>query len=600
MFASWFDERFASAGLQTYRLWPLRVVVALVLSVLLAHAAGWFTAFVWTAAALTVETPLTLATRPFAKGGPISRRRAWGIFWIYAIAVTVWSAAGAILWSSGSTASDVAAAGFFAGHLLYVEAHHSRSPGSMIPATAALLSPMIVVAVPHYHGMDQLMIGLTMTLVAAHASVSFYVSSNSFKQLAETTRALKAAKERAEESQIAMAAAKEEAETASRAKTAFLATMSHEIRTPLNGVLGMAQVMVRDPDMPPLQLRRMEVIRQSGEALLAILNDVLDLSKVEAGKLELEEIEFDIEDVARGACQAFSAVAAGKGLDFRLEFYPGSSGCYIGDPTRIRQVIYNLLSNAVKFTEAGSINVVVSRSDPMLCISVADTGAGIAPDQMERLFGKFEQADASTTRQHGGTGLGLSICRELTQLMGGEIGVDSLAGEGARFTVRLPLRRSCDAAPAMPEAEAQETPLAAGLRVLAAEDNAVNQLVLKTLLGQIGISPVMVADGVEALAAWEIGEFDLILMDVQMPQMDGPTATRAIRQREAETGRSRTPIVALTANAMPDQVEAYLASGMDDHVAKPIDARSLYEVVQAAAGMAAQVTPSSLTQRGGV
>jgi len=240
----------------------------------------------------------------------------------------------------------------------------------------------------------------------------------------------------------------------------------------------------------------------------------------------------------------------------------------------------------VKFTEAGEIGVIAKQAGGMLNLEIADTGIGIAPEQLDRLFGKFEQADASTTRRHGGTGLGLSISRELARLMGGDISAESTPGEGTRFIVRLPLPRAGETA-ARPEPEAaDEAPDGARLRILAAEDNAVNQLVLKTLLAQIGAEPVIVADGAEAVEAWEAAPFDLILMDVQMPRMDGPAATRAIRAREAETGRARTPIVALTANAMAHQVADYLAAGMDGHVAKPIDAAELYRMVAAAAEMA--------------
>ncbi len=379
--------------------------------------------------------------------------------------------------------------------------------------------------------------------------------------------------------------AKNEAEAANTAKSTFLATMSHEIRTPLNGVLGMAQAMAAD-ELTAVQRERLEVIRQSGESLLAVLNDVLDLSKIEAGKLELDEADFDLRDLARGAHAAFTAIANKQGLSFDLKIEPSALGVYRGDPTRVRQILYNLISNALKFTEAGEIRVLVARRGGTLVFKVSDTGIGIAPEPLAKLFGRFEQADASTSRRYGGTGLGLAICRQLTELMGGEIGVESEIGKGAVFTFILPLARVGDsraeslpvAPPTPPDAAlTNET-----LKVLAAEDNEVNQLVLKTLLHQVGIDPVVVADGAEAIAAWEAETWDVILMDVQMPQVDGPTATREIRRREAATGRARTPIIALTANAMSHQVAEYREAGMDGFVAKPIEVGRLFAALDAA------------------
>ena len=381
----------------------------------------------------------------------------------------------------------------------------------------------------------------------------------------------------------ALIRAKEEAEAANRAKSAFLATMSHEIRTPLNGVLGMAQAMGAD-ELTPTQRERLEVIHQSGESLLAILNDVLDLSKIEAGKLELEDAEFDLADLARAVHATFAAVAQNKGLSFELSFERGARGVYHGDPVRVRQVLWNLVSNALKFTDRGRVKVRVARKGGALVFEVADTGIGIAPDQLANLFRKFEQADASTTRRFGGTGLGLAICRELTELMGGEISASSTRGHGATFTVRLPLqkvaRRKAPPKPAPPAP--QETDAERPVRVLAAEDNGMNQLVLRTLLAQVGVDPVIVPDGREAVAAWERADWDVILMDIQMPVMDGPTATALIRTREVATRRRRTPIVALTANAMSHQVAEYMAAGMDGYVAKPIEAARLYKVLQTA------------------
>jgi CheY-like chemotaxis protein/anti-sigma regulatory factor (Ser/Thr protein kinase) len=362
-----------------------------------------------------------------------------------------------------------------------------------------------------------------------------------------------------------------------------LATLSHEFRTPLNGVLGMAQAMDVDDDLTPLQRERLDVVRQSGETLLAILNDVLDLSKIEAGKLELEETEFDISDLARGAHAAFTAIASRKGLSFDLKVEKAAKGVYRGDSTRVRQILYNLVSNALKFTDAGQVRVVVDRRDEALTVTVSDTGIGIAPDRLDYLFEKFEQADASTNRRFGGTGLGLSICRELATLMGGSISVASDPGAGATFTVTLPLPRL--AASRRKPAKATPEPTTAPtdgrmLKVLAAEDNSVNQLVLKTLLHQVGLQPVIVENGAHAVVAWEREPWDIILMDVQMPEVDGPTATKIIRERELATERPRTPIIALTANAMAHQVEAYRAVGMDAFVAKPIEVATLFAAIQ--------------------
>ncbi|HZZ31454.1 MAG TPA: ATP-binding protein [Phenylobacterium sp.] len=383
--------------------------------------------------------------------------------------------------------------------------------------------------------------------------------------------------------EFALVRAKEEAESATRAKSAFLATMSHEIRTPLNGVLGMAQAMAMG-EVTEQQRERLEVIRQSGESLLAILNDVLDLSKIEAGKLELEHSEFDIDELSRGAIGAFAATAEAKGLSFELKVARGARGVYRGDSVRVRQILYNLVSNALKFTETGGVKVAVSRKRAMLSIAVRDTGIGIAPEKLTGLFQKFEQADASTTRRYGGTGLGLAICRDLVDLMGGAISVDSILGEGTTFTADLPLKRHAAARsnPAPPPADAYAPSDGVTIRVLAAEDNGMNQLVLRTLLNQVGVEPMIVDTGRAAVEAWAREPWDLILMDVQMPEMDGPTATGVIRARERAEGRPRTPIVALTANAMSHQVAEYLRAGMDDFVAKPIEAARLYEVIQRA------------------
>jgi len=369
------------------------------------------------------------------------------------------------------------------------------------------------------------------------------------------------------------------AEDASAAKSDFLATMSHEIRTPLNGVLGMVQAMGHDR-LPKAQRERLDVIRQSGEVLLMLLNDLLDISRIEAAKLDLDVGVLDMARLAEQAEAAFAPLAAGKGLTLTVEADPAVMGLWRADATRVRQIVYNLLSNAVKFTERGGVTLAFGIDDGAVAIRVADTGMGVDPDQLPTLFERFIQAEASTSRRYGGSGLGLAISRELARLMGGDILAESRPGRGSVFTVRLPLTGAepmAAAAPHLPEESPQQD-----LRILVAEDNETNRLVLETLLGQLGLMPTVVADGAEAVEAWRTGRWDVVLMDVQMPVMDGIEATRAIRELEAAEGRPRTPIIALTANAMSHQAAEYVAVGMDGLAPKPIQLEQLVQAIAAA------------------
>ncbi|MBW0152122.1 MAG: response regulator, partial [Phenylobacterium sp.] len=371
------------------------------------------------------------------------------------------------------------------------------------------------------------------------------------------------------------------AETANAAKSAFLATMSHEIRTPLNGVLGMSQVMSRDTLSAP-QRERLEVIRQSGEALTALLNNVLDLSKIEAGQMEVESIPFDLNEILESARATFATLALDKGLQLEMTVDDSARGVFQGDPTRLRQVLFNLLSNAVKFTDEGTVILGAEAAPGGLRLWVSDTGPGMSQAELSRLFVRFAQLDSSTTRRHGGTGLGLAISHELCGLMGGALEATSAPGQGSTFSLVAPLVRLGDAAPTPSITPAPPAGGLTGLRVLAAEDNEVNQVVLRALLAPLGVEPVMVSDGAAAVAAWEAGEWDLVLMDVRMPVMDGLAATAAIRARERSLGRRRTPIIGLSADAMDHQVNELLAAGMDSHVSKPIDVTRLYGVLEAA------------------
>ncbi|HEX5378288.1 MAG TPA: ATP-binding protein [Phenylobacterium sp.] len=390
--------------------------------------------------------------------------------------------------------------------------------------------------------------------------------------------------------------ARDAANAANVLKSQFLANMSHEIRTPMNGVLAMAEVMSMG-DLAPVQRERLDVIRQSGALLLAVLNDVLDLSKIEAGKLTLLIDDFDLESAVATTRDSFAVMAEQKGLEFEVKVDETARGAWRGDADRLRQIVGNLLSNAVKFTQAGSVEALfdVSEATGALRLTVRDSGVGIAGEKQANLFEKFVQADNSATRRFGGTGLGLAICRELTQMMGGTIEVDSVEGRGSTFRVELPLPRGEASAIATTEvAEIDETEGA--LRLLAAEDNATNQQVLAAVMGSLGIEVEIVADGRAAFESWRDGTYDLILMDIQMPVMDGIDSARAIRAAELETGRRRTPIVALTANALSHQVEEYLAAGMDGHVAKPIEIAKLYDAISRALTDAAQAPAQAQAQ----
>jgi signal transduction histidine kinase/CheY-like chemotaxis protein len=386
----------------------------------------------------------------------------------------------------------------------------------------------------------------------------------------------------------ALAHARDVAEAANQAKSAFLANTSHEIRTPLNGLLGLARLAMR-PGLDALRRDQyLAQIQDSAQNLASIISDILDLSKIEAGKLSVEAVAFDLRGLLVAVHRAYQSLAQARGLSLRLVMAPEVPGTVLGDPVRVRQILSNYLTNGIKFTERGHVTLEAAVDDDgRVRLAVVDTGAGIDAATQQRLFQPFTQADSSTTRRFGGTGLGLSICKELATLMGGQVGVESAPERGSRFWAALPL-------PATParevgtDAESLDTASLAGAHVLMVEDNPVNMMIGVAMLEQWGIDVVQAVDGLEALVAVrrsvDAGRlFDAVLMDVQMPRLSGHEAARRLREQHPA---DELPIIALTAAALVSERDQALAAGMNEFLTKPIDAHRLRQALLRAVAQA--------------
>ena len=467
---------------------PGRIAAATVAIFIVAATLGWPTAAVWGSAQMACELFIWVSTTALIRPGNATPARRVTFMAASVLNCCIWLGLSLAFWHSEQRGSPFSSLIIWASLLVNATSFAFRSRAAFWLFAAPVSAVMIMTPVlsPVFLGAQHLLACFGVVILASYALLSARRNMVAATQLAEAHAALDRARQAAE--------------SANLAKSAFLATMSHEIRTPLNGVIGMAQAMVRD-ELPEIQRERLAVIRSGGETLLCLLNDLLDLSRIEAGRLELEDGIVDAAELAASAQAAFTSLAADKDVHLECEVLPEAAGCWKGDPTRVRQILYNLVSNAVKFTARGSVRIVVSHDGRALRMAVSDTGPGIPAERLEALFEKFVQADASTTRRFGGSGLGLAICRDLAALMGGEVTAASVEGQGSTFTLSLPLERSAERPAQAPQMLRQEPGDRPGLKVLAAEDNPMNRQVLATLLGQLGVELVLVGDGAQAVEA---------------------------------------------------------------------------------------------------
>ena len=539
---------------------PTRVVTAAALSIPLGLADATVFPIAWLIA--VVASQLLDAHLYQALGAQPGQRRRFWVGLSTLVTSSVYSGLSVYLWTGDSEANRILSLLLLAGSLLHIAIH-------MHPVRRLLLAA----ALPH----AALFLGLPVVAALAGTPQMWAVAVGGVMFVSTLTVAVRRTSATTRELQEARA----HAEQASKAKSDFLATISHEIRTPMNGIVSAANLL-HGSSLTPAQREQVEILKDANEMLLSLVNDVLDISKIEAGKLQIETAEVDLAKTLQTLQRLWSARALEKGLALQLEVARDAPPVVRLDPLRIKQILFNLISNAVKFTRAGEVCVrldVAERSGlQVLRFQVSDTGIGIASDVMPRLFGAFEQASAGTTRVHGGTGLGLAISRQLAGLMGGTLEATSQLGEGSIFTLELPLvvGGQDGLAVAANNPMPVETADLTGARILVAEDHPVNQRVLELLLAPLGCRVTFCEDGAQAVDLTAREAFDVILMDMQMPVMDGLEASRRIRARDG----CGPPIIALTANALDHHRAAWAAVGVHGFVSKPIAPAELYALLE--------------------
>jgi len=549
------DERLDEVAADIRRLGPSRVISGCLGAAVVGLGLGYGTALAWLASFLIAEGLAFLATRTFGRGRP-GKHHERAAFMLAAIPVNgSWAVLAALLWTQGSDKLKIAAVAIWCGQLVFTQQYRHQPLALLIISGMAPVLCLIVFPFFFLAGSDPmtqatrwslvLLIGVTVNVALRNRAAA--------QRMDELTRGLREERERA------LAAA--------RAKSTFVAVAGHELRTPMNGLLGMAHALERS-DLSPGQRQQVELMIKSGDSLMRLLNDVLDLSRVEAGKIELAPEPVDPRVVVADVVDAWRAAAQAKGLSLVVRFDDEVPACIAADPLRIRQVLTNLVSNAVKFTARGEVSVTVDAEpadgEHLVRFAVADTGPGVPAEAADRVFDSFTQADETISRGYGGAGLGLAISRAVARQLGGDL-VLAPGAVGACFvlSIRAPLAR----APTQPELQADDEALGQ-IHVLMAEDNAVNQLVVRTMLEPAGVALTVVENGQEALEAMSQEHYDCVLMDINMPVMDGITALEAIRAGRA--GDPALPVIALTASAMAGDRERFLGLGFDDHLGKPV------------------------------